>query len=358
MNHHLLQAAQNSGLGAPQRQTLYALATRPPAATLRWLLRGLAMSAALLLGLGLIFWIAANWQLHTRGFKLGVVQTALAVAVLLAVAVPRARTAALLAATLALGGLLALVGQTYQTGADAWQLFAVWALLALPWTLLQRSELLWTLWVAIASLALGLWTGRGTWWHMPPLDVMVVNLLAWLPLVLLPAFVRWRGWLSGSQPGPHAAPGQSGQPEEGRWGQRWAVRLAVAVAVALWASQATVAGLDWSASHRGARVAVALLALGLMGLVAAGAWRWRDLPSLAMTVFGANVAVMAWLGRWVWDAGGDNAGGMSLLSVLAMLMLAGTAKALLHLQRRWRDEAAGGVGHQPSQAPTQSQEGA
>ncbi len=42
------------------------------------------------------------------------------------------RQALLLALALNIGALLALVGQTYQTGADPWQLFATWALLLLP----------------------------------------------------------------------------------------------------------------------------------------------------------------------------------------------------------------------------------
>ena len=39
-----------------------------------------------------------------------------------------------------IAGLLAFVGQTYQTGADAWQLFATWAALALVWALGRRRK--------------------------------------------------------------------------------------------------------------------------------------------------------------------------------------------------------------------------
>ncbi len=48
--------------------------------------------------------------------------------------------AALLLATLLLGVFLALFGQTYQTGADPWQLFANWALLILPWEVAPVGE--------------------------------------------------------------------------------------------------------------------------------------------------------------------------------------------------------------------------
>jgi uncharacterized membrane protein len=40
---------------------------------------------------------------------------------------------------LGLGVLLALFGQTYQTGVDPWETFFNWALLMLPWTLPARS---------------------------------------------------------------------------------------------------------------------------------------------------------------------------------------------------------------------------
>ena len=328
MNHELLQAAQ--GLGAGQRQAVYALATRPPPHVLRDLTRGLAVVAALLLGLGLIFWIAANWQLHTRWFKLGVVQGALAVAVLLAVALPRARTAALLAATLALGGLLALIGQTYQTGADTWQLFAMWALLALPWTLLQRSQVLWLVWVGIASVALWLWTGRGGfrmgWGAAPPLADFVIHLLAWVPLVLLPAGVGRLGWVGG--------------------GNRWAVRLALAAALAHWASQGLEAAFDWGSGGWTLRLLVGALALGLMAVAAACAWHWRDLPSLALAGLGLNVVALGWVGKWAWQWAGDTVG-MSLTSLLALLALGGMATGLLRLQRSWHPK--GDAGHIPTQ---------
>ena len=47
----------------------------------------------------------------------------------------RAGKAALLAASLFVGALLALIGQIYQTGADTFEMFAAWAALILPWVL-------------------------------------------------------------------------------------------------------------------------------------------------------------------------------------------------------------------------------
>ena len=52
-----------------------------------------------------------------------------------------------------IGGLFALVGQTYQTGADIWQLFAVWTLCQLPFLLLFPNVASALLFAATANVA-------------------------------------------------------------------------------------------------------------------------------------------------------------------------------------------------------------
>jgi uncharacterized membrane protein len=121
--------------------------------------RGLGIVAALLLGAGLIFWIAANWQDQSRQFKFYLIQGVLLASMAGALAWPRGRNALLLLATLTLGGLLAFIGQTYQTGADPWQLFAAWAALALLWVAAARSDGLWAMWVLIMGTGIALWSG-------------------------------------------------------------------------------------------------------------------------------------------------------------------------------------------------------
>ncbi len=157
------QLARRFALDTGRTERLWALSglhRRPETLGLH-LHRGLAVLAALLLGTGLIFWVAANWQDQTRAFKLHVLEGAVLASSAAALAWPRGRTALLLLATLALGGLLAFVGQTYQTGADAWQLFATWAALALVWALAARRDALWALWLLIAGLALAAWLAEG-----------------------------------------------------------------------------------------------------------------------------------------------------------------------------------------------------
>lgn len=69
-----------------------------------------------------------------------------------------AHTLLLLTSSLLLGGLLALFGQVYQTGADPWQLFATWAVLMLPWAVISRSPVLWLLWLGLLNISLALYS--------------------------------------------------------------------------------------------------------------------------------------------------------------------------------------------------------
>ena len=110
----------------------------------------------LLIAAGVIFFFAYNWQALGRFAKFGLVESLLAVSIVAAwLAGPdkAAGKALLLLASLLTGALLALIGQTYQTGADTFELFAWWAVLILPWTVVARTPALWMLWVALLNLA-------------------------------------------------------------------------------------------------------------------------------------------------------------------------------------------------------------
>ncbi|MDR2195947.1 MAG: GDYXXLXY domain-containing protein [Gallionellaceae bacterium] len=131
-------------------------AQRPliPAHTLRAIT---AISAAALFAFGVICWMAANWDVFHRLTKLSLVGALLLLAAITSILVPRARTPALLLALAAVGALLALIGQIYPSGADAWELFAYWTLFGLPFALAARHDAVWVLWVIVASVAIGLW---------------------------------------------------------------------------------------------------------------------------------------------------------------------------------------------------------
>ena len=166
MHETLHQLALEHELAPTQTRALWQLSGlhQPPPDVHRWLRTGLMLSAALLLGAGLVFWVAANWAAQSRMFRLHLLQAAVALPMLVALAFaasrPVLRMALVLLGTLALGGLLAYIGITYQTGADAWELFATWAALAIVWVAVLRSDWLWALWLLIAGAAIGSWSGQ------------------------------------------------------------------------------------------------------------------------------------------------------------------------------------------------------
>lgn len=130
-----------------------------PADNLRFLSRVVLTFAMLLLCSGVIFFFAYNWDDLSRYSKFAIAQGALILSLLPLLRLnpqqPAGQTA-LFAACLLVGALLALVGQTYQSGADTYELFLVWALLITPWVVLACMPALWLLLLVLLNLSLGL----------------------------------------------------------------------------------------------------------------------------------------------------------------------------------------------------------
>lgn len=166
----------------------------------RFLDRVLLFLGSLALAFSVLFFIAYNWVEMGRFLRFGLVQ----IAIVLAIACywwARGRglvaQAALLAACVLLGVLLALFGQVYQTGADPWQLFFNWALLMLPWVLIGRSAALWLLWLAVLNLSIILYHqvfgGFWVYHHSLYWPLFLINTLA---LVLWELGARRWSWLA------------------------------------------------------------------------------------------------------------------------------------------------------------------
>jgi len=104
-----------------------------------------------------LFFIAHNWAEMGRLTKFALVEVTL----LLTIATywkfeqhAIHGKVSLLMASIFLGVLLALFGQTYQTGADPWQLFFNWALLMLPWAFIGRFPAIWIIWILLMNLSI------------------------------------------------------------------------------------------------------------------------------------------------------------------------------------------------------------
>jgi len=119
--------------------------------------RAVQVLAILLVGLGVIFFIAANWQTRSPIPMFAGLQAALLGACVGAARWPRLRVPLALLGFLATGALLAFFGQYYQSGADPWQMFALWAGLLIPLAFASRSDIIWSAWTIIAMTAVSLW---------------------------------------------------------------------------------------------------------------------------------------------------------------------------------------------------------
>lgn len=276
----------------------------PTAAQWRRFLDLLALwVGAIFLAASAIFFFAYNWQDMTRFAKFGLIEGLIVIALAFCAYLGLDRLsgkAALFVVTLLTGTLLALVGQTYQTGADTWELFAVWALAILPWVVLGRLGALWLFWIALLNFSITFYwmvfSGFFGFLFSPQ------DLLWWLFALNTAALCLWelaatRGiaWLN----------------------ERWSVRvLAVAsgcqiTALAVWAV--------FEFQHVGA-AAVVVYALWL--LVAYAVYRrWRrDVFVLAGGVLSAIVFVTAFLSKLLLthsDAGGFLFIGLAIIGMSA-----------------------------------------
>jgi uncharacterized membrane protein len=159
----ILELARRHRLDSPALASLWRLARlgEQPRMVLAWFRRGLGYMAGLLGGLGLIFLVAANWNTFSPAGQFSLLELLTLSAYAGAAFVRRARSAL---ALLSIGALFAFYGQTYQTGADPWQLFALWAALAFPLALAARSDVVWLAWIVVAASGIGAWSVALNWW--------------------------------------------------------------------------------------------------------------------------------------------------------------------------------------------------
>lgn len=124
-----------------------------------WIATVLMILGTALLLAGIIFFFAFNWQNMLKFQKFSIIEFGIFIctAGALYYSAPPYRGLLLTGASVLTGVFLAVFGQIYQTGADAYQLFAVWALLILPWTVIAKFSPLWMIWGIIVNIFVGLY---------------------------------------------------------------------------------------------------------------------------------------------------------------------------------------------------------
>ena len=159
--HRLRIAMATAGFTEQAIARAEELALRTPDETAwgRFLSFTLALLGSALLLAGAICAVAYNWTRIGRFGKFALIEAAIVVAALLGWRLlPRlSGRLALFAAAVLVGPLLAVYGQTYQTGADPYGLFLTWAALIIPWVIAARFSLLWLLLIALFDLTMMLW---------------------------------------------------------------------------------------------------------------------------------------------------------------------------------------------------------
>jgi uncharacterized membrane protein len=251
------------------------------------------------LGLSCIFFIAHNWSEIGKLTKFAMVEGALIIAIIAYMKIKpnsAASNTTLILATLLLGALMALFGQTYQTGADPWQLFFNWALFITPWVLIARFANLWIIWLALLNLSLILYCDV----NPSPLSVLfnskndalwlffIFNTLSFITWYLLsPSFL----WLN----------------------KQWAIRI---IACTAGTSITTLALSAIVSENILSTMALPIWAVFFTAIY----WLYRkitiDLFMLSGTCLSGLAVIMSLLGRELIDLNGSS--GFLLLSILVI----------------------------------------
>ncbi len=284
----------------------------------RFIERMLLGLGILSIAIGIVFFIAYNWHNFGKFGKFALVEGVLLLSVSPIVRYePDSRIGryALTGASIVVGALWALFGQIYQTGADTWELFAVWGISILPWVVWGRFVPLWLLWVAIVNVSVALYFGTR---RFDLFDLFWSYRQTLLALFVFNLFVLGiREFL---------------RPQRFD-GSRYFARI-VATVIAI---VATFLGLDAVTSVSGSDNAP-IVSIWIVWFVAQCAlYRVyiRDLYMLSLGCFSVLIVGITWLGRVLLDAHMLDAGVFFLLALVLIVAAALTATWLRKTARDW-----------------------
>ena len=216
----------------------------------------------------------------------------------------------LVGASVLVGVFLAVFGQVYQTGADAYELFTAWSVLILGWCVISNFAPQWALWLAVTNFALGLWWGQA----VLPTEEMAMLINGYLAL-LNGAALAVREW--GTRHGiDWLAP---------RWTR---VLLALVTLYALLVSAVTMILVDDTTTS--------MIVTGIIGLIghvvfyAVYRYVLRDAWTVSATVLSGCLILVAGAYRMLDSVFGDTTAPTWLGVGLATLVIFATA--MMHLR--------------------------
>lgn len=289
-----------------------------------------ARLALLALGVGqliaaVIFFFAFNWAEFPDIGKFAVVEILTVILVVFAIFIgfdkPLGQAAGV-AAFVSFGVLLAIVGQVYQTGADAWTLFVVWAGLGLPFVIGLRSAVGWVVWLAVALLGVNLYLEQ----VLVPDDRMVSDMIPILLGTILVIVLGIREFLAKKQ-----------LQEAGPF---WVRLILLAAVLVCWTSSATGAVFQSDMLKLGVVLSIfipvagfGVVCLGALGLALRPSY---DMPALTMIFLAISVFLSLALGRALYFIFGEDLMAFFTIGIAVMSIFGGAAVVLLRLSQAHR----------------------
>jgi uncharacterized membrane protein len=321
--------AQHYSLNPQASATLLDLADARPSRTesLTFLAACFRHAGVLSLGASVVFFVAANWSRVAIFGRFALLEILLVLFIALALYKPPPRffgRAATLLAFITTGALLALFGQTYQTGADVYELFLGWALLGLPLVIAAQWSAASAAWICVLDLALCLfcgWNPRGGFlWVLFDGDRFTTT-----HALLLASALNIGLWFAFERLEWRAVPA---------WVRR--LTLFFALCFVTWLGFIGVfAGGRWdSTGEEWLAIISSHAAIALVAVIAFA--RRRDVNPLALAAGSLVFLVTCWIARWM--AHSDEG---VFFMMAAWLIVASTlgGRGLLTLSRAWNRPA-------------------
>ncbi len=278
-----------------------------------WISRLLLVLGGALVLSGAVYFFAYNWNLIPPTVKFAAIQTGVVVAVAAACHSGLTRMGGqvlLIGASVFVGVFLAVFGQIYQTGADAYQLFLTWSVLILGFSVISNFAPQWTLWLAVTNVALVMW------WRQAALPTYEMSFLIFGYLALLNgAALGLREWGT-------------------LRGYDWVAARWTRVLLALVTLGVLLIPVLWMVMSSGVRTSILVTGVvGLHGHVALYAVYRHVLPdmrALAATVLSGCLILVGAAYRVLGDALGDYGGAAWFSRGLATLLI--FAAAIVYLR--------------------------
>jgi uncharacterized membrane protein len=293
-------------------------------------MRAMQGAGVLSLAAGVVFLVAYNWHALGVYVRFAMLELPLLLALVFAWLQGIDRLSGRLSLMLSVfltGALLALFGQTYQTGADVYELFLTWALLAAPWVIACRWGPCWGLWFLVGNAAAVLYAERGhgffgmltpryglTPWALP----FLLNILAF---AAVEAFSR---------------------KKKCGFGDRWLGRALVGAAMAVGTFIMIVRMSrmsEFQPDAPGMLTELVLFIAACVGLFVYSNWRKEDLFPFSVLGLSLVIVTTTWIGRFL----AEHDAGLWALFGVAMYVIGATAaavKVISLISRRWKAREA------------------